>query len=303
MTAQNGPMLASMTGFARAATVLPLGTLTWEVKTVNGKGLDVRLRLPPGFDAQEAGYRARIAASLGRGSCQATLALQRQPMPPTIRVDPVLLRSLIETVAAAVPPGAAVGPLTLDGLLAIRGVVEVGDPMEAQPADQDALAQAAALLLERTLQDLRIARHAEGDALARLLSDHLDRIGALTEAAEQAPGRTVEAIRARLERSVAQLTEAVPALDPNRLHQEALLLAARADVREELDRLRIHRLSALDLLKGGGVVGRRLDFLAQELAREANTLCSKSNDAGLTAVGLDLRNQIEQFREQVQNLE
>jgi uncharacterized protein (TIGR00255 family) len=294
--------LASMTGFARVASSIPQGNLAWEIKTVNAKGLDVRLRLPAGFDAQEADFRGRIASVVGRGTCQAVLSVQRPPQPPEIRIDPVMLRALVEAIGAAVPAGSAIGPLTLDGLLALRGVVEIGDPLE-DPAARQAIDTAAAALLDEALAKLDHSRRIEGGALGKLLLGQLDHVAALTLRAEQAPGRTVAAVRERLQRSVEALLNSVPALDPNRLHQEAIMLAARSDIREELDRLEIHRRSAADLLSGGGVVGRRLDFLAQELAREANTLCAKSNDAALTAIGLELRHQIEQFREQVQNLE
>jgi uncharacterized protein (TIGR00255 family) len=213
-----------------------------------------------------------------------------------------LLGALIATLADAVPKGVSIAPATLDGLLSIRGVVDIVEGVD-QAAKLPLLATAALSLLDGVLDDLRDARRAEGDALGRLLRDHLDGIALRIEAAERAPGRTAEVIRRRLERMVRDLFDAVPALDPNRLHQEAIVLAMRADIREELDRLRIHVASARSLFDGGGAIGRRVDFLAQELAREANTLCAKSNDAALTAIGLELRNQIEQFREQVQNLE
>jgi uncharacterized protein (TIGR00255 family) len=295
-------ILASMTGFARAAASIPQGNLAWEIKTVNARGLDLRLRLPGGFDAYEADYRGRIAAVLGRGTCQAGLSVQRPPQPPEIRIDPAVLQTLIKAIGAAASPESTIGPVTMDGLLAIRGVVEVSEPTD-DPAAYRAIGEAGAALLDEALARLDKARRGEGEALGKLLLGRLDQIAALTRAAEQTPGRSVAAVRERLVRSVAALLDSVPALDPNRLHQEAIMLAARSDIREELDRLAIHRQSAAELIAGGGVVGRRLDFLAQELAREANTLCAKSNDAALTAIGLDLRHQIEQFREQVQNLE
>ena len=147
------------------------------------------------------------------------------------------------------------------------------------------------------------ARRTEGAALQAVLTERTDRIAALTQAAEDCPGRKVEAVKARLAQSIALLTDASPALDPARLHQEALLMAAKADVREELDRLKTHVAAARELLASAAPAGRKLDFLAQEFAREANTLCSKSNDAALTSIGMELRVEIEQFREQVQNIE
>lgn len=294
--------LASMTAFARASASLAQGTLLWELKSVNSKGLDLRLRLPPGFDAQEAAFRARIGSVVTRGTVQATLTLQRPARTPEVRIDTALLSRLTEALASSAPWNGRIGPATLDGLLAVRGVVEVVEAAE-DPDDAAALATAAVELLGRALDDVAAVRQREGMALGAILRDHLAHIGAHVAEAEAAPGRRPEAVLARLARSVEALLGSTTGLDRERLHQEAVLLAARADVREELDRLAIHRDAATALLHRGGPVGRRLDFLAQELSREANTLCAKSNDAGLTAIGLDLRTRIEQFREQVQNLE
>jgi uncharacterized protein (TIGR00255 family) len=187
-------------------------------------------------------------------------------------------------------------------LLAVRGVVEVAE----QADDEAALAALSAAVLkglDEALDHLVAARVAEGAALHEVLSARVARIDELTQAAENAPGRKPEAVRARLQQAVDALTGASPALDSARLHQEAILLAAKADVREELDRLKTHIVAARDLLASDQPVGRRLDFLAQEFSREANTLCAKSNDPALTAIGMDLRVEIEQFREQVQNIE
>lgn len=291
-----------MTAFARARAELPQGALAWEVKTVNGKGLDLRLRLPPGLDAAEATCRSLIAAVVARGSVQATMTLHRTAPATAVRVDTALLKAILGSVLAAMPEGHGLAPPTMDGLLAIRGVIEVVDAPD-RPTDQAALAESTVSCLRDALGAVSAYRQEEGAALGGLLAGHLTAIASLVEAADRAPGRQPEAVRARLARTLETLAGASPALDPERLHAEAILLAARADIREELDRLVIHIRSALELLKGGGPVGRRLDFLAQELGREANTLCAKSNDAALTAIGLDLRTRIEQFREQVQNLE
>lgn len=291
-----------MTAFARARTELPQGALAWEVKTVNGKGLDVRLRIPPGLEGTEAACRGLIAAVVTRGSVQATLTVHRTAPAAAVRVDTALLQAIVGSVLAAIPEGSRLAPPTMDGLLSVRGVIDVVEVPE-MPADQAALADGAVACLRNTLDAVATARQEEGAALGRLLAGHLAAIAALVEAADRAPGRQPEAVKARLARTIATLVGASPALDPDRLHSEAILIAARADIREELDRLMIHIHSALEMLEGGGPVGRRLDFLAQELGREANTLCAKSNDAALTAIGLDLRTRIEQFREQVQNLE
>jgi uncharacterized protein (TIGR00255 family) len=292
--------LASMTGFARAAGSAGPWRLAWELKAVNAKGLDARLRLSPPFDAIEPDARAKLAQKLHRGTIHAAFTAQRETTTPEIRVNQDLLRKLIAAVAE-IPLPAMISPATLDGLLGVRGVVDIFDA-----ADDEAeilTARAGALeLFDTALDSLVTMRQSEGAVLATVLSVRLEKIAALTQAADHSPARKPEAIRERLAQSLATLA-GNSNFDQNRLHQEALMLAAKADIREELDRLAAHTAAARDLLAKGGPAGRRLDFLAQELSREANTLCAKSNDAGLTALGLELRVEIEQFREQVQNIE
>ena len=291
--------LSSMTGYARSSGMAGTATWSWELKSVNAKGLELRLRLPPGFDGLDAACRARVAALVRRGTLQVGLTLTRPKPETTIRIDRVRLGALIEAVAT-IPRPADLAPATLDGLLALPGIVEI---VERADEGEDSLDGAVLAGLDTALTELCAMRAGEGRALGAVLQSRLDEIGRLVAAAEAAPGRSADAVRARLVQRVAELSGAVPSLDPARLHQEAVLLAAKADVREELDRLAMHRAAADALLREGGAVGRRLDFLAQELGREAGTLCAKSNDAGLTAIGLALRTEIEQFREQVQNLE
>ena len=295
------PRLRSMTGYARSSGDAEGATWAWEIKTVNAKGFELRLRLPPGFDALEADARAGIAARIRRGTVQAVLVLHRAKPAQTVRVHTDRLAALATALAEMVLPG-GIAPATLDGLLALPGIVEVQEV--AENSDRDAA------LRDRLLADLDVAldgciamRGREGEGIGTLLAARLSAMARLVSQAEDAPGRRPEAIRAKLAARIAELGAAAPALDPVRLHQEAVLIAARADVREEIDRLGLHRAAAATLLAEGGPVGRRLDFLAQELAREATTLCAKSNDAALTVIGLDLRTEIEQFREQVQNLE
>jgi uncharacterized protein (TIGR00255 family) len=292
--------IASMTGFARVAGSAGPWRLAWELKSVNAKGLDSRLRLSPPFDAIEPDARVKIAQRLNRGTIHATLAAQRETATPEIRVNQDLLRKLIAAIAE-IPLPEMIAPATLDGLLSVRGVVEIADA-----ADDDAeilRTRASALdLLDEALDSLVAMRQSEGAVLASVLAAGLEKLAALTKAADACPARKPEAIQARLAQSLAVLA-GNSNFDQNRLHQEALMLAAKADIREELDRLAAHATAARDLLGKGGAVGRRLDFLAQELSREANTLCAKSNDASLTALGLELRVEIEQFREQVQNIE
>ena len=289
--------VASMTGFAREAGTTGPVQWAWEVRSVNGRGLDVRLRVPPGFDAVGEEARAQVQKRLARGQCQLTLTLTRSEAKPRLRVDEALLASLLKSLSRLrLPEG--VRPASLDGLLQVRGIIEVEEGREDPAVLQAELAAAAGRLAESLLA----VRREEGRALAALIDDQLARIAALTEAAEACPARRPEAIRARLAAQVATLSEA-GGLDPDRLHQEAVLLAAKADVREEIDRLRAHVTAARDLVAAGGAIGRRLDFLAQEFGREANTLCAKANDIALSRIGLDLKAVVEQFREQVQNVE
>ncbi|WP_407520202.1 YicC/YloC family endoribonuclease [Methylobacterium oryzisoli] len=289
--------IASMTGFAREAGTTGAVQWAWEVRSVNGRGLDVRLRVPPGFDAVGEEARAQVQKRLSRGQCQLTLTLTRGEAQPRLRVDEALLASLLDSLSRLrLPEG--VRPASLDGLLQVRGIIEVEESREDPAVLQAELSAAAGRLADSLLA----ARREEGRALAALIDDQLTRIAALTEAAEACPARRPEAIRARLAAQVAALSEAA-GLDPDRLHQEAVLLAAKADVREEIDRLRAHVAAARDLVAAGGAIGRRLDFLAQEFGREANTLCAKANDIALSRIGLDLKAVVEQFREQVQNVE
>jgi uncharacterized protein (TIGR00255 family) len=293
--------LASMTGFARAHGAVGGYTWAWEIKSVNSKGLDLRLRLPPGWDAIEAPVRANATRTLARGAVSATLEVKRDGAAPVVRVNEEVLAAVLDTMRA-IAKRADAQPPTVDGILALKGVIEVVDVEESE--DERATAEHAVVVgFEGALRELIAARRREGDALARILSDRIGEIERLTNAAERSPARTPEAIRARLAEQVKLLLETGEKFDPDRLHQEAVLLATKLDVREEIDRLGAHASAARALLKSGGAIGRKLDFLAQEFNREANTLCSKANDTSLTAIGLELKVVVDQFREQVQNLE
>lgn len=293
--------IRSMTGFAREAGVTGPHQWAWEVKSVNGRGLDVRLRSPQGFEQQAEEARRLLSTTLSRGQCQLNLTLARAAGEAALRINRPLLERLLAVVAEVERP-AGIGPATLDGLLALRGVVELEEDGSDAAFDEmlktDLVAAAG-----RLAASLQAARSAEGAALAQVIDGQLAAMTALVDAAELCPARQPEAVKARLAEQVAQLLGASPALDPQRLHQEAVLLAARADIREELDRLRAHIDAARTLLAKEEPVGRRLDFLAQELGRETNTLCSKANDVALSRIGLDLKAVVEQFREQVQNVE
>ncbi len=293
--------LKSMTGFARSAGALTPWRWSWEIKAVNARGLDLRVRVPPGFDALEAEARAHLGKVLARGTCYATLSAQREQATPEIRVNESALRALTAAIEK-LPASPSIAPASLDGLLAIRGVVEI---IEAADNAESLAAVSKAMMtaLDEAASGLVAMRTQEGLALTQLLSDQLERLTQLTRSANDNPGRKPEAVRARLEQTVRELADASASLDPQRLHQEALLLAAKADVREELDRLSTHLIAASELIGSGAPAGRKLDFLAQEMSREANTLCAKSNDKDLTAIGMELRAIIEQFREQVQNIE
>ena len=291
--------LSSMTGYARGdGETAGVGWL-WELKTVNAKGFELRLRLPPGLDALETIARARVAARIRRGTVQANLGLQRPPAAQTIRINRNNLEALMTALAEIEIPD-RMRPASLDGLLAVPGIVEQADLTER---DDGVMTQAMMAGLDIALDRCIAMRHQEGEAIAAVLREQLDAIARLTQDADRAPGRQPEAIRKRLVQRISSLMTEIPPLDETRLYQEAILMAAKADVREELDRLLLHRAAAAALLDEGGAVGRRLDFLAQELSREAGTLCAKSNDGELTRIGLDLRIQIDRFREQVQNLE
>ena len=292
--------LSSMTGFARTDGVSGVYVWGWELKSVNGKGLELRLRVPPGWDAVEVAARARLKA-LARGTVYANLSVRRDGAAPAVRLNEPVLEAILATVrdvSGRIPAQ----PPTIDGILGIKGVFEVSNEVEDEGAHR-AAEQAVLHGFDAALAALSTTRKHEGAALERLLSARLDEIAALGARADAMPGRRPEAIRARLAEQVAALLKTSDRFDPDRLHQEAILIAAKADVREELDLLAAHVDQARRLLAEGGAVGRRLDFLAQELNREVNTLCAKSNDVGLTTLGLELKHVVEQFREQVQNLE
>ncbi len=293
--------LSSMTGFARAHGVCGSYTWAWEIKSVNGKGLDLRLRLPSGWDAIETPVRARTAEALARGSIQANLTVERSGAQPVVRVNTAILDALLATMRQ-VASQIDTAPPSIDGLLALKGVMEVSDAEEREDERRTAEAAVTAGFAE-VIGALAEMRRQEGVALGRVLTTRLSEIGALSQRADQSPGRRPEAVRARLAEQIATLLAQSDRFDPDRLHQEAILIATKADVREELDRLAAHVAQAKSLIGQGGPIGRRLDFLAQELNREANTLCAKANDVELTNIGLELKAAVEQFREQVQNVE
>jgi uncharacterized protein (TIGR00255 family) len=288
-----------MTGFARAEGEADGISWVWELRSVNGRALELRLRLPPGFEPLEPQLRAALGQRCRRGNVSATLSVTRL-VPPAIRINRpmldqivALLRELSRDIDAAPP--------RLDGLLAVRGIIETveDDPEPIVAARRAAVFAGWAQALDR----LAAARLEEGARLAALLADQRAGLAALVAAAAASAAAQPVAIRARLETLLADLAGLAPSTPEERVAQELAMLVTRADVREELDRLRAHIAQAGELLARGDAVGRELDFLCQELNREANTLCSKSADIELTRIGLSLKAAIEQFREQVQNLE
>jgi uncharacterized protein (TIGR00255 family) len=293
--------LSSMTGFARGHGVAGAYAWSWELKSVNAKGLDVRLRLPPGWDAVEVPVRARATEKLSRGTVYANLTVERKGIAPAVKVNEPVLAAVLATLKSLAGKVDAAPP-TLDGILSLKGVIEVSEQDES--ADERRAAEAAIIAgFDRALADLAAMRAAEGATLGRLLLERLAEIAALAARAEAAPGRKPEAIKARLAEQVATLLAASQRFDSDRLHQEAILLASKADIREELDRLASHVAQAQSMIAAGGAVGRKLDFMAQELNRESNTLTAKANVVELTNIGLELKSVVDQFREQVQNLE
>jgi len=294
--------LQSMTGFARTVADNDGASIAWEVKSVNGKSVEVRLRLPQGFERLEPAVRQTLQKRFSRGNFQATLTVGRaagQQVQPV--VNEVFLRDLAG-LAKRLQEQFGIAPATADGLLSLRGVLDIPETSETEEV-RAALDTTILAALEAALTGLEQARQSEGEALRSLLSGHIDAIEALTLKVEADPSREPAAIRERIAEQVRLLMDASANLDAGRLHMEAAFLATKADIREEIDRLKTHVASGRALLANGGAIGRKLDFLAQEFNRESNTLCSKSNAAAVTAIGLELKAVVDQFREQVQNLE
>ena len=293
--------LTSMTGFARADGSADGVVWHWEVRTVNGRGLDVRVRLPAGFEALEQDVRKACAKAFRRGNCTANLNARRDTGALGVRLNQEVLRQVVAAAeqVRAISPG---DPPRIDGLLAIKGVLETVEPAEDQPAVKERHGRILASLAA-ALGEVGAARRAEGARLGEVLSFQIDEVARLVEACAGLAVNQPEAIRARIERQVARLGAAAPELEEARLHQEAMLVALKADIQEELERLRAHIAAARELLASEEAVGRRLDFLTQEFNREVNTICSKSYDGELTRLGLELKAAIDQIREQVQNIE
>src|ERR1700738_1708571 len=293
--------LSSMTGFARSHGTSGPYAFEWELKSVNAKGFDLRVRLPPGWDDLEAFAKKRAGGVRARAHVYSNLNVKRTNAVSTVRINEDVLGSIVKVAGVLAGKIDAVAP-SIDGLLAIKGVIELVEP-ESNEAEDKAAKAAAGAAFDQALLDLVEMRQREGVTLGQILSQRMEEIERLARKAEAAPGRKPDAIKARLAEQIAALLESSDRFDPDRLNQEALLIAAKADIREELDRIASHISQAREMIGKGGPIGRRLDFLAQEFNREVNTCCSKSNDLELTNTGLEMKNVVEQFREQVQNLE
>jgi uncharacterized protein (TIGR00255 family) len=293
--------LKSMTGFASRDGVAGPAAWHWELRSVNSRGLDIRLRLPPGFEGLEPRIRAALSQRLARGSVAVNLSAKRTDGGSEIRLNATALRQVLGALEA-LKSMVEVAPPRAEALLGIKGVLEL---VEAEESAPEAAARSDAMLadLEHALGDLVGVRTAEGRRLEEIVLDQLLVIERLTQRIAALPARSVEAVRTRLKEQVARLLESTSNFDETRLYQEAALLAARADVEEELKRILSHVAAARELVAGDAPAGRKLDFLAQEFNREANTLCSKASDEETTRAGLDLKAVIDQMREQVQNVE
>ena len=296
-----------MTGFAarngEISTSAGQFGYQWDMRAVNGKGLDLRFRLPEGLDGLEAELRKRISARVGRGNVTVSLKLVRADAAAGMRLNTQALEAVLgmlaEAETRAEARGFALAPVSAADLLALRGVMDTGP----EPTDPAPLVAALLEQVDPLITAFDASRQREGAAMQAVLEAQVAQITALEAAArkvaEARRGDQAEALRAAL----ARLTEAAPAIDPGRLEQELALIAVKSDITEELDRLAAHCEAARGLLAGAGPVGRKLDFLMQEFNREANTLCSKAQHAELTRIGLDLKTVIDQMREQVQNVE
>ena len=293
--------IESMTGFAREEGEFEAFSWRWELRSVNNRGLDVRVRLPSGMESFEIAVRDSVGKRFKRGSFNISLNLTETPGLVGYRLNQALLDRVIE-IAEEVRARTGGAALRADGLLRLRGVLEPEEPGrddDSRSAREGAMADSLGAALEK----VAAARREEGQRLIEVLTGFLDEIEGLVGRARELAAAQPDAIRTRIKEQLEELLPGDHAFPEDRLAQDIAVMVAKADIREEIDRLGAHVAQARELIDGGGVVGRRLDFLSQELNREANTLCAKAQDLDLTRTGLDLKAVIEQFREQVQNIE
>lgn len=293
--------LKSMTGFARTDGTHDQTRWFWELRSVNGRSLDLRLRLPAGLERLEADVRARCQARLVRGNCTIALGMKREAGRMEIRLNEAALTEAREASRRA-QDMTGLEPVRLDTLLGMRGVVEVAEPEETDE-ERNALGEALVTGLTNALDQLVEARIAEGTRLQDVIQTQLITIEDLVASAKLVMAEQPGLMTERLREQISRLDEAGASLEPERLHQEGLMLAAKADIQEELDRLAAHVAAAKELIESGEPAGRKLEFLAQEFNREANTICSKAAGIDISRIGLELKSAIDQLREQVQNIE
>lgn len=296
-------MLYSMTSFASGKGVFETYSWTWELRSVNGKGLDLRIRVPDWIEGLEAGLRARLGKAVARGNLALSLRVQADEQVGGLTVNTAQLEDVLAAMgdveARAMERGLSLAPANAADVLAIRGVLEAG------AADQETGPLCNALLadFEPLLESFLKMRGAEGGALETVLTDQLATIEALTGRAAEAAEARKDEVAANLRTQLARVLDNSDGADETRVAQELAMLAVKADVTEEIDRLGAHVGAARDLLAAGSPIGRKLDFLSQEFNREANTICSKAGSVALTTLGLELKTVIDQMREQVQNVE
>lgn len=294
-------MLRSMTGFGRAEGQSHGVNWVWELRAVNGKGLDLRMRLPTGYEGIEQSARKMLGAALSRGNIQISLTTGRQAGAPQTLLNQEFLDGVLDAIGV-IEGKANVAPSSAAEILAIRGVLDAKDS-GLDGDEQKALEAAILNSLEEATAGLIDNREQEGRALAEVLSGLVRQIEGLKSAAEEDPSRSPEAIAQRLKEQLSRIDTQDKDFDQDRLYQEVAVLATKADIREELDRLDAHTAAAHELIAKGSPVGRKLEFLAQEFNRESNTLCSKSNAVALTNIGLELKVVVDQFKEQCLNVE
>ncbi|MDW3221430.1 MAG: YicC/YloC family endoribonuclease [Paracoccaceae bacterium] len=296
-------MIRSMTGFASATGNLSPHSWTWELRAVNGKGLDLRLRVPDWIDGLEIGLRKKLGAAVARGNVTLSLRLARDDASGALQINAAQLTAVLDAMAViesrAMDAGISLAPSKSSDIVALRGV------LEQSSSEDDAAPLASALLAEAQtlIADFNAMRDSEGAALQTVLLEQLDQIAQLTADSAQLTNARAAAMSATLQRNLAKVVDNTDGLDPDRVAQELALIAVKSDVTEEIDRLSAHVDAARELLGQGGPVGRKLDFLMQEFNREANTLCAKAQNTDLTRCGLALKAVIDQMREQVQNVE
>ncbi len=293
--------LKSMTGFARAEGRLGSTSWQWEVRSVNGRGLDVRLRLPSGYEEQESAIRKMVTARLGRGNVSVNLQIKSEGGASQIQVNEQVLEQMLAAMKV-IGARTTLAPPSAAELLNMKGVLET---CEVAESEQIAAQRIAAIMasLQQAISAIADMRAAEGAHLEREIAAQINEVEVLVAQIAASPVRTRAAIQERLTQNVARIISETSTLDENRLYLEAAILATKLDVEEELKRLSAHIAAARELLDCNEPVGRRFDFLAQEFNREANTLCSKSNDTAITRSGLAMKAVIDQLREQVQNIE